>query len=112
MQDNLGLESECDWGVPLLNKPTTVSTDAKASHKTGSVEVAKPSCVRKSATPVKTHVISPLPHTYISPKDLPTSYDPRNIGGIDFTTVNRNQHIPHCRSNPDMSSLPQALSCV
>ena len=47
--------------------------------------------------PIPTHVVSPLPHTYISPKDLPTSYDPRNISGKDFTTVNRNQHIPQCK---------------
>lgn len=47
--------------------------------------------------PIPTHVTSPLPHTYISPEDLPASYDPRNIQEKDFTTVNRNQHIPQCK---------------
>ena len=42
-------------------------------------------------------MISPLPHTYMSPEDLPASYDARNINGQDFTTVNRNQHIPQCK---------------
>ena len=48
--------------------------------------------------PIPTHVTSPLPHTYISPEDLPTSFDPRNIDGKDYTTVNRNQHIPQCKA--------------
>jgi hypothetical protein len=44
--------------------------------------------------PKKSHVISPLPHTYIVSDDLPQSYNPRNISGLDYTTTNRNQHIP------------------
>ena len=47
--------------------------------------------------PVPTYIVSALPHTYLNPSDLPDSYDPRNINGVDFTTVNRNQHIPQCR---------------
>ena len=46
--------------------------------------------------PASTHVVSPLPHTLLSPSDIPASYDPRNISGKDYTTVNRNQHIPQC----------------
>ena len=44
----------------------------------------------------KTHVKTPQPHTYLKMEDLPTAYDPRNMGGVDYTTVNRNQHIPVC----------------
>ena len=44
----------------------------------------------------KTHVKSPQPHTYLKKEQLPTIYDPRNMNGADFTTVNRNQHIPVC----------------
>ena len=47
--------------------------------------------------PVKTHVVSPLPHTYMKPGSLPTSFDPRNMNGVDLTTWNKNQHIPQCK---------------
>ncbi|EGD81387.1 cathepsin Z [Salpingoeca rosetta] len=53
--------------------------------------------VRKG-TPTS-HVVSPMPHTYLRPSDVPQTYDPRNINGVDYTTVNRNQHIPqYCGS--------------
>jgi cathepsin X len=91
-KDNLGLESNCDWGVPSLTPPKNirlpVTTDAKKetiiNHRT---------CVIKT-NKVKTHVISPLPHTYIKVEDLPVSFDPRSINGMDMTTISRNQHIP------------------
>lgn len=92
-KDNLGLESECDWGVPQMHKSMSTSVP-----KFNPVSLSKP-CVHKSDVPVKTHVVSPLPHTYISPKDLPTSYDLRNMNGKDYTTANRNQHNPkYCGS--------------
>ena len=40
------------------------------------------------------HVVSPLPHTYLKPEALPESYDPRDINGLDFTLPPFNQHIP------------------
>ena len=45
----------------------------------------------------KTHVKTPQPHTYLKKEQLPKLYDPRNVNGKDFTTVNRNQHIPVCK---------------
>eukprot|EP01147_Barroeca_monosierra_P002864 gene2865-5699_t len=49
--------------------------------------------------PKTSHVVSSLPHAYLKPEDIPENYDPRNLGGVDFTTVNRNQHIPqYCGS--------------
>lgn len=56
--------------------------------------------------------MSPLPHTYISPTDLPTSYDPRNISGRDFTTVNRNQHIPQCESEKLQDLIGAHMLCM
>ena len=52
------------------------------------------SAVRRLST--ASHVVSPLPHTYVNQADLPAIYDPRNISGVDYTTANRNQHIPQC----------------
>jgi len=93
-KDNLGLESDCDWGVPLFQPPTDSPTPTEVPK--GTYHDYKHPCVHKSKPPVPTHVISPLPHTYLRPEDLPSSYDPRNIKGMDYTTVNRNQHIPQC----------------
>jgi cathepsin X len=45
----------------------------------------------------RSHVVSPLPHTYIT--SVPDAYDLRNISGLDYTTANKNQHIPqYCGS--------------
>ena len=35
MQNNLGLESDCDWGVPLMNKPTNNSVSALKTELVG-----------------------------------------------------------------------------
>jgi cathepsin X len=44
-------------------------------------------------------VKSPLPHTYLKPGSLPTSYDIRDLNGKSLATDNRNQHIPqYCGS--------------
>ena len=126
--DNLAIETQCDWGVPQLTKPS--SDHAKKvspvkAHKEAVKEETTPRFFDKSRPGVRvsyprtSHVVSPLPQTYIrcvdsvwiklnemsmhsltcvsacrSPEDLPETYDPRNINGLDFTTTNRNQHIP------------------
>jgi hypothetical protein len=75
-------------GVDVDVRPPKVEFQAGSFFKPGH------SAVRKLST--ASHVVSPLPHTYLSPADLPASYDPRNISGVDYTTANRNQHIPQC----------------
>ena len=42
---------------------------------------------------------SPLPFTYIDPKDLPDDFTWGDIGGRSFLTKSLNQHIPQCKSN-------------
>lgn len=44
----------------------------------------------------KSHIIHPLPHTYISENDLPQSFTWQNVNGNSYLTRMKNQHIPQC----------------
>eukprot|EP00475_Leptophrys_vorax_P004275 TRINITY_DN12550_c0_g2_i1.p1 TRINITY_DN12550_c0_g2~~TRINITY_DN12550_c0_g2_i1.p1 ORF type:complete len:561 (+),score=8.08 TRINITY_DN12550_c0_g2_i1:101-1684(+) len=56
-------------------------------------------CLKRSATPIPTRVLSPLPSSYLRAEDLPPAYDIRNLAGRSFAVVDRNQHIPrYCGS--------------
>lgn len=60
------------------------------SHKT---------CVRKSSGPAPSRILSPQPFEYVDSTTLPPNYDWRNMSGVNFVTVTRNQHIPqYCGS--------------
>ena len=104
--DNLGIERECDWGVPELRpkqgdtvKMAATSAAAVVQQERAPVHIKHVrNAVRFGATK-HSHVISPLPHTYIDPAEIPESFDPRSVHGMDMTTISRNQHIPqYCGS--------------
>ncbi|EDQ84610.1 uncharacterized protein MONBRDRAFT_34651 [Monosiga brevicollis MX1] len=79
----------------------TVDMPAFTSHQFAEGSLFDPATKGKAVrhNVKSSHVVSPLPHTYLTPEDLPETYDPRNINGMDYTTANRNQHIPqYCGS--------------
>jgi len=101
-KNNLGLETDCDWGVPVVPKTEILAPfvpraeNAKKVGKGRYVDFDAP-CVKSSPGQKASKVVSPLPHTYV--EDLPLNYDTRNIAGLEYASSNRNQHIPqYCGS--------------
>jgi len=93
--DNLGIETACSWATPSP-KPRQASQE-KAVSKPRFFKRGSGGIVRSGN--VKTHVVSKMPHEYLKTEDLPTSYDIRNINGVSYATIDRNQHIPqYCGS--------------
>lgn len=43
----------------------------------------------------RSHVVSPLPHTYLVEEDIPDNFTWDNVNGKSYLTKNLNQHIPH-----------------
>eukprot|EP00457_Paulinella_chromatophora_P003834 gb/GEZN01003842.1/.p1 GENE.gb/GEZN01003842.1/~~gb/GEZN01003842.1/.p1 ORF type:complete len:606 (+),score=79.37 gb/GEZN01003842.1/:44-1861(+) len=101
--DNLGIETDGDWGVPVLPSiPDYLS--AQPAHSVVWPErqpvldgmfhdKSKPGVVRDpNYKPTKLVAAA-------AKVRVPSTYDPRNIGGIDYTTADFNQHIPqYCGS--------------
>lgn len=102
--DNLAIETDCDWGVPQFSQvEDSVPEEKEPAEKVEEQDEKRPAFQKSSCVwrrdGVEEHVVSPRPQDYVKVQDLPATYDPRNINGVNFVTVNRNQHIPmYCGS--------------
>jgi len=99
--DNLAIERDCGFGVPKIEEDEAahpVLGDKYSSRVPAGTyfDYSNPSV----KTGVKSSIVtSPLPQDYVKDEELPAAFDPRNISGVDYTTINRNQHIPqYCGS--------------
>ena len=59
------------------------------------------------------HVVSPLPHTYLAEDDIPDNWNWDNVGGKSYLTKMLNQHIPHycgsCWAHATISALQDRI---
>jgi cathepsin X len=53
----------------------------------------------------ESYIVSPMPHTYLRPEDIPGNFSWTNVNNTNFATSSRNQHIPtYCGSCWAMSA--------
>lgn len=66
--------------------------------------------------PQQSVVTSPLPHTYLSEEDLPKEYDIRDLDGVSYASIDRNQHIPQycgsCWTQSSVSALSDRMALL
>ena len=107
--DNGGLESQCSFGVIDVDRSTfpsgleAIISPIKIDNLRSKLNLPDKKVAKGTywTTPTafpnpdgKQIIKSPLPHTYVNFYELPKSYDPRDINGIDYTTELQNQHVP------------------
>jgi len=115
--NNIAIETDCSWGVPKATSIVDISTTYTTNNfeKGHFHDYSKPA-IRSVPGPKASIVKSPLPHTYLKPHDIPTSYDSRSINNLDYTTILRNQHIPgycgSCWAHGTSSALSDRIKIV
>lgn len=93
--------------IPIIAAATISAANAAGASKRINEFVIMEGHTKKS------HVISPLPHTYLSDKDLPEEWNWNDVDGKSCLTHQLNQHIPQycgsCWAHAALSSLADRI---
>lgn len=103
----LGIETKCFWGIPKLANPPTARKNTDTDEDLLDRGLYR---IRKNALAADLCPCIAMPEDVVfesqlsqpevaNDKEIPASYDIRNINGKSYATIDKNQHIPqYCGS--------------
>jgi cathepsin X len=95
------------------NIMTMVQVSAIAVVMAGLLALASGTEISYPGDKLKSHIVSPLPYTYLEPSALPKSFFWGNVNGKSYLTHSLNQHIPQycgsCWAHSSMSALADRI---